>query len=632
MIKRKKIQFKQNNRHSYPLTLFNTNRISVLDKHHLMEELKRLVLNGRLDKHEIKKINKIKKRYFICFNYHESIFYQYLNANIHPNKKNYDEKLIFLVDMNKKILQSDDKSRMLFLCESFKSSPTLFALYSEDSFGARPNIPANPRYENTYLSEPISQRKYDSNFFSYRIFSDLQSKKKSILSARDIELSFLDPTEERILKINKDDDFILLENAISYKNKIIREPYFQHDFIQSTRINNLLGMAIRGSIDPSILKKPGIFDWKDEFWNEFCKLIPDDKISVEISVTGAINNEPISTYVNNIGISLQMKMHIEDWCHYLDNNLTSWAYDRIEHEWKYSDEDFDYELNMIRCLSYENYLYILKVVKGDWKKKPLRGLIKSLRAYCKIIASEFDSLSELRKRVCLFFVSEHFSLLSSLAYLKDEISANEFYSYNNLNHEVVNDHLPANSKLRKIYSSEKQKHTIMMNEVDQFLKKFDPYEGLRSLLELDESEKLEFKSTYRYSLAKKNIDKEITHMVLKTLAGFMNTQGGKLVIGVADNKDIIGIEKDGYKNDDKFLLAMQETFNKVFGKHRAVNLKIELKKYNTKTICIIECPQVDDHVVIDHFKDGRQKSIYYIRTGPETVKLNIEEVIKRVQG
>jgi predicted HTH transcriptional regulator len=49
-------------------------------------------------------------------------------------------------------------------------------------------------------------------------------------------------------------------------------------------------------------------------------------------------------------------------------------------------------------------------------------------------------------------------------------------------------------------------------------------------------------------------DKGVTHAVLKTIAAFLNTEGGNLLIGVADDDgSIIGIERDQLGSDDKFM-------------------------------------------------------------------------------
>ena len=48
----------------------------------------------------------------------------------------------------------------------------------------------------------------------------------------------------------------------------------------------------------------------------------------------------------------------------------------------------------------------------------------------------------------------------------------------------------------------------------------------------------------------------MTHAVLKTIAAFLNAEGGDLLIGVADDKTVTGIEADRFDNDDRFLLHL----------------------------------------------------------------------------
>ena len=61
-----------------------------------------------------------------------------------------------------------------------------------------------------------------------------------------------------------------------------------------------------------------------------------------------------------------------------------------------------------------------------------------------------------------------------------------------------------------------------------------------------ETATLEFKSSLRYNIRANKIDKDIENSVLKTIAAFCNTKGGELLIGVADDKSIVGIEHEGF--------------------------------------------------------------------------------------
>ena len=65
-----------------------------------------------------------------------------------------------------------------------------------------------------------------------------------------------------------------------------------------------------------------------------------------------------------------------------------------------------------------------------------------------------------------------------------------------------------------------------------------------------ESDTVEFKSTLRFNLHTGKYDPKIEHAVLKTLAGFLNANGGTLVIGVEDDGTPLGLEQDGFTSDD----------------------------------------------------------------------------------
>src|ERR1700736_4234749 len=117
---------------------------------------------------------------------------------------------------------------------------------------------------------------------------------------------------------------------------------------------------------------------------------------------------------------------------------------------------------------------------------------------------------------------------------------------------------PSRRSSTRTYTSTNASPTIEAfgEAIKNFL--FDQYlRGHRNAAELikrGESKTLEFKSTLRWNLKEdRRDDKAITHAVLKTIAAFLNTDGGDLLVGVADDGSIIGIERDQLDNDDKFM-------------------------------------------------------------------------------
>ena len=71
-----------------------------------------------------------------------------------------------------------------------------------------------------------------------------------------------------------------------------------------------------------------------------------------------------------------------------------------------------------------------------------------------------------------------------------------------------------------------------------------------------ETEGVEFKSTLRTNLHTGQPDEKMHLAVLKTLAAFLNTGGGTLLIGVADDGSVKGIAADGFASEDKMSLHL----------------------------------------------------------------------------
>lgn len=64
------------------------------------------------------------------------------------------------------------------------------------------------------------------------------------------------------------------------------------------------------------------------------------------------------------------------------------------------------------------------------------------------------------------------------------------------------------------------------------------------LISVEESAYLEFKSSARWNLEKRDRDASIETTIVKTVAGFMNARGGVLLIGVNDAGEPVGLDRD----------------------------------------------------------------------------------------
>jgi len=146
-----------------------------------------------------------------------------------------------------------------------------------------------------------------------------------------------------------------------------------------------------------------------------------------------------------------------------------------------------------------------------------------------------------------------------------------------------------------------------------------------------ETRKVEFKSSLRWDHKLSQVNKALEIVVLKTIVGFLNADGGTLLIGVDDSKHIVGIEDD-YKtlrrpDRDGYELQLTQLISNNIGKERCLNTSISFHELDGKDICLI---QVEPSPKPAYVKEGSE-SKFYIRTGNQTQPLGIKESIEYIQ-
>lgn len=143
------------------------------------------------------------------------------------------------------------------------------------------------------------------------------------------------------------------------------------------------------------------------------------------------------------------------------------------------------------------------------------------------------------------------------------------------------------------------------------------------LLEKDESITHELKSTMRMNLATKQKDDRMLHDVLKTIVGFLNTKGGNLLIGISDDKKIIGLEEDKFKNIDEWQRFLKDQINNKIGGGFLENfIHPRIITKDKKHIAIISCDQLPNQ------KTAFLDETVYIRQTASTKKLSSKEAIE----
>jgi len=155
---------------------------------------------------------------------------------------------------------------------------------------------------------------------------------------------------------------------------------------------------------------------------------------------------------------------------------------------------------------------------------------------------------------------------------------------------------------------------------DQYLR---GHRNAEDLIKRGESKTLEFKSTLRWSVkeARKD-DKLVTHAVLKTVAAFLNTEGGDLLIGVADDGSIAGIEQDQFESDDRFMLHLAQVVRNALGDRAGTCIDPKTQVVQGKSVCVVTCQRSPEPIFLK-WKDMETSAEgdFFVRSGPGTIKL-----------
>ena len=137
-----------------------------------------------------------------------------------------------------------------------------------------------------------------------------------------------------------------------------------------------------------------------------------------------------------------------------------------------------------------------------------------------------------------------------------------------------------------------------------------------------ESSTVEFKSSLRMNLHTKNPDAKIEHGVLKTLAAFLNTRGGTLVIGVDDKGAVLGVGVDGFPSEDKMDQHLANLIRDRLGAPHVLFIHPRFTDYEGKRVLVITCDAGKSPAYV---KDGKTE-YFYIRTSGTTSELPASQI------
>lgn len=153
---------------------------------------------------------------------------------------------------------------------------------------------------------------------------------------------------------------------------------------------------------------------------------------------------------------------------------------------------------------------------------------------------------------------------------------------------------------------------------------------LQNFIAQGEGPNLEFKETLFLNTAINKEDQKITDSSLKAVAAFLNTNGGTLLIGVADKGEIKGIERDyqfckkGKQNDDGFELKFRDILNSRLKPYPHDKITIHFKKTPAGTVCRVDILPSPSEIHLDND--------IYVRDGNRNLKLEGPDLVSWIKS
>jgi len=155
-------------------------------------------------------------------------------------------------------------------------------------------------------------------------------------------------------------------------------------------------------------------------------------------------------------------------------------------------------------------------------------------------------------------------------------------------------------------------------------------EDIKNILSYSEDLYHEYKSSFRYDYIQEKTNANLEFPVIKTIAAFLNGDGGALILGVDDKRTILGLEKDYQtlkkKDSDGFQLSVIQSVSEKISAEVCRNIRFSFIKVDNKEICIIRVKPFHKPVYIEQ----KNETFFYIRTGNSTQSLDTRTAVEYI--
>jgi len=153
---------------------------------------------------------------------------------------------------------------------------------------------------------------------------------------------------------------------------------------------------------------------------------------------------------------------------------------------------------------------------------------------------------------------------------------------------------------------------------------------IAALLHKGESDRVEFKETARWNVRDDKKDARMEQVIAKTVAAFLNSSGGTLLIGVDDDGRVHGLDRDfatlRTPDADRFELWLRDMLTSSLGKNAATMPRIRFAQIDGRTVCALRCPRAQEPVFVTQ---GGSTELW-VRVGNSTRAFGVDEAVTYV--
>lgn len=186
--------------------------------------------------------------------------------------------------------------------------------------------------------------------------------------------------------------------------------------------------------------------------------------------------------------------------------------------------------------------------------------------------------------------------------------------------------------IRQFDIDEKVFKKYIRTNTDFFFEDIDT--PIEELISSREDENIELKSSLLWSYINNQKSNSAEHEVMRSIAAFLNAEGGTLLIGVDNDGNILGLEKDylqlgstRHQNNDGFQRYLYDKIDAILGKTNSYFVHAKFESIDAKEVCRVSILPSDKPVFLKNNNDSE----FIVRSGNASKKLTTQEFYEYIQ-